>query len=57
MPKQQNTGRPTIASLPGGGVSAKLSDYLKTPAPSARPPIRATSSGGGLPTNKRSGGG
>lgn len=32
--------KPKVATLPGGGASAKLADYLKAGGSSAKPPTR-----------------
>jgi hypothetical protein len=58
MAKQPtNTSKPTGATLPGGGVSARLSDFLKAGGPSAKPPTAGRSTGGGLPQNRHNTGG
>jgi hypothetical protein len=36
MAKQSQGSKPKIATLPGGGASAKLADYLKEAGPSAK---------------------
>ena len=39
MAKKDSSGsKPKIATLPGGGTSASLQDYLKEGGPSAKPP-------------------
>jgi hypothetical protein len=41
MAKRDNTGpRPKVATLPGAGTSAKLTDYLKAGGSSAKPPTK-----------------
>lgn len=43
MAKKNEGSRPKVATLPGGGASAKVTDFLKEAGPSAKPPTNTGS--------------